>query len=79
MSEDQEKQQVPSCHGSHSGTGHNWHMVLMILCCLIPLGIVFLAPKIGIPLKFSWLASLICPIMMVGMIVLMLIPHKEKK
>lgn len=79
MSQDQEKQQVPSCHGSHSGKGHLWHMVLMILCCLIPLGIVFLAPKIGITLKYSWLASLICPFMMVGMMVMICLPRKEKQ
>lgn len=79
MNQDREKNTVPSCHGSHSGKSHYWHMLLMVLCCLIPLGIVFLAPKIGIPLKFSWLATLICPLMMIGMMVMMCIPHKEKE
>lgn len=79
MSQEEEKKLVVSCHQSHSGKGHFGYMVLMILCCLIPLGIVFLAPKIGIPSNLSWLASLICPLMMVGMVVMMFIPRKEKK
>ena len=75
----QEKQRVPSCHEDHYGKGHNWHMLLMVLCCLIPIGIVFIAPKIGIHSNLSWLASLICPLMMVGMMVMMCWPRKEKK
>jgi len=54
-------------------------MLLMVLCCLIPIGIVFIAPKIGIHSNLSWLASLICPLMMVGMMVMMCWPRKEKK
>jgi hypothetical protein len=79
MSQDQEKNTVASCHQSHSGQGHFWHMALMILCCLIPLGIVFIAPKFGVPLKFSWLVTLLCPVMMVWMMVMMCLPRKEKK
>ncbi|HEX3045651.1 MAG TPA: hypothetical protein VHY08_12910 [Bacillota bacterium] len=83
MNEDQEKNQVASCHEGHTEKGHHGHLIMMILCCAIPLGIVFLAPQIGIPLKFSWLASLICPLMMIGMMigmmVMMFIPKKEKK
>lgn len=79
MGQEREKQQVPSCHGNHSGKGHYWHMILMVLCCLIPFGVVFIAPRIGIPSNLSWLATLICPLMMVGMMVMMCWPGKEKK
>lgn len=41
MSQEQEKERVPTGHGSQSGKGHLWHLALMFLCCLIPLGILF--------------------------------------
>lgn len=78
MSQEQEKKTIASCHGSHSGKNLHWHMILMVLCCLLPLSIVFIAPKIGVSLKYSWLATLICPLMMVGMMVMMCMPRKEK-
>lgn len=80
MSQEQEKERVPTGHGSQSGKGHLWHLALMFLCCLIPLGILFFTiGAIAISSNWSWLASLICPLMMVGMMVMMCWGGKEKK
>lgn len=79
MNQDQEKNRVASCHEGHTGKRHWGHMLMMVLCCLIPLGIGFLTLKVGAAFKFGWLTSLICPVMMVGMMIMMCRPHNEKK
>ncbi|TCL59730.1 hypothetical protein EDC14_103823 [Hydrogenispora ethanolica] len=79
MSQDVDEKKIPPCHQGRSGKDHRGHMLLMVLCCLIPLGIAFFAPAIGVSLKWSWLASLICPLLMIGMMVMMCLPKKEKK
>lgn len=79
MNQNQEKNKVASCHEGPTGKRHLGHMLMMVLCCLIPLGIGFLTPKTGVGIKFSWLTSLICPVMMVIMMAMMCKPHNEKK
>ena len=79
MGQEPEEKEVPSCRQSHSGKGHTAHLLMMLLCCLVPLGLVLLVSKVGISSNLSWLISLICPWMMVGMMVIMCLPHKGKK
>ncbi|PRR83666.1 hypothetical protein [Clostridium luticellarii] len=78
-----------NCHGnnsnetnstSHSGIGH---MLMMILCCAIPLALVSILPFLGIAPRFKILlasiAPFICPIMMFLMIPMMLMHSKKNK
>jgi len=62
-----------NCHNKNGKKGHG---MLMLLCCLIPLMLVFMLPRLGVnigPLAriapFAML--LICPLMHIGMFVFM--------
>ncbi len=64
-----------NCHGSDSARKsgrhhHSWHMILMILCCAVPLALLLVLPllKIGNPF-LGGAVSLICPVMMIVMMV----------
>ncbi|MEK6954399.1 MAG: DUF2933 domain-containing protein [Candidatus Micrarchaeota archaeon] len=46
----------------------NNHMLLMVLCCLIPLVLIFGASYFGLNLRnYSWLILLLCPLFMMWM------------
>jgi Flp pilus assembly protein TadB len=49
--------------------GTNWHIWLMMLCCLIPLAALVAISVFGIPFNgvFSFAMILLCPLMMVFM------------
>jgi hypothetical protein len=77
---DQDHRNIPSqCHERQKGKGHGKHMILMFLCCLVPIIILLILPKTGILSKFSWLVPLLCPVLMIGMMIPMMINHKDKK
>jgi hypothetical protein len=48
--------------GQHSG---NKHMLIMLLCCLVPLAIVFAVTTLGVPLGniATFALVLMCPLM----------------
>lgn len=70
---------TPQCHEHQKGKGHGKHMILMILCCLVPIIILLIGPKTGIFTKFSWLVPLLCPVLMIGMMLPMMFKHKDKE
>lgn len=51
---------------------HKRHMLHMILCCGLPLLIIFVLPLLGYKGFLTTIAPLICPIMMLVMIPMMM-------
>ena len=46
----------------------NNHLLLMVLCCLIPLVLIFGATSFGLNLRnYSWVILLLCPLSMMWM------------
>lgn len=75
--------QGPNGH-ENGHKGHSRHMLLMILCCAIPVVLLLLLPFLGInnPLIRSILSFgmlLICPLMHIMMIPLLFRKDKGKK
>ncbi|MBV4416488.1 hypothetical protein [Clostridium tyrobutyricum] len=78
-----------NCHGNNSNEnnkgGHSGisHMLMMVLCCAIPLILVASLPFLGIAPKFKIMlasaAPFICPIMMFLMIPMIFIHSKKNK
>ncbi len=68
---------------SQSGmtSGHGRHMLIMALCCLIPLAGIFAVSAFGIPLTgvLRYAITLICPLGMVLMMVMMRGEHSHGK
>ncbi|WP_017752875.1 hypothetical protein [Clostridium tyrobutyricum] len=66
--------------GGHNGIGH---IIMMILCCAVPVILVASLPFFGIAPKFKIIiasvAPFICPIMMFLMIPLMFLHSKKNK
>ena len=61
----------------------NWfskhHMLLMILCCLIPIAAILVLRTIGVQSSFlTYAVVLICPLSMVIMMVTMASSHGKK-
>ncbi|MCC5467851.1 DUF2933 domain-containing protein [Pelosinus baikalensis] len=57
------KGQGPS-HVQHQGCGGGWkHMVMMMVCCLAPLGLVLLLKQNGYDGSANYLVLLMCPLM----------------
>jgi hypothetical protein len=77
-----------NCHGNHNnnenGQKHSplKHMLHMVICCGLPIAIIFLLPYIA---KFSpsvagvlgIIAPFLCPIMMIGMMVIMVRANRK--
>ncbi len=61
---------------NQSGTSHGFsrHMLIMVLCCLIPLAGIFAISAFGIPLTgvLRYALVLICPLGVVVMMVMMM-------
>ncbi len=59
---------------SSAAGGHGRHMLIMALCCLIPLAGIFAISAFGVPLTgvLRYALTLICPIGMALMIVMMM-------
>lgn len=78
-----------NCHENNSNEndkgGHNEisHIIMMILCCAVPVILVASLPFFGIVPKFkiiiASIAPFICPIMMFLMIPLMFLHSKKNK
>lgn len=48
----------------HQGCGGGWkHMVMMMVCCLAPLGLVLLLKQSGYEGSANYLVLLMCPLM----------------
>lgn len=79
-----------NCHGGnkdqqndHGHKSHFKHMLMMVLCCAVPIAIILLLPVAGIDnalLKklLSYSMLLICPLMHVMMIVPLFKKDKKK-
>ena len=77
-----------NCHGSnnmnnksgHSGIGH---MIMMVVCCAIPVVLLSSLPFLGLAPRFKIMlaaaAPFICPIMMILMIPMMFMHSKKSK
>lgn len=51
-------------HEQHQGCGSGWkHMVMMMVCCLAPLGLVLLLKQSGYEGSANYLVLLMCPLM----------------
>jgi hypothetical protein len=51
-------------HAQHQGCGGGWkHMVMMMVCCLAPLGLVLLLKQSGYEGLVNYLVLLMCPLM----------------
>ncbi|AIF53328.1 DUF2933 domain-containing protein [Pelosinus sp. UFO1] len=51
-------------HAQHQGCGGGWkHMVMMMVCCLAPLGLVLLLKQSGYEGSANYLVLLMCPLM----------------
>ena len=76
-----------NCHGSHdennennenNNKGHKGHMLMMLVCCGAPLLLFLVLPLLrggyasGTGGFLPLLISLICPIMMIGMMFMMM-------
>ncbi len=80
-----------NCHGNHNennGEGHKHgfmkHSFMMILCCAAPIIVLLVLSLLKVTNSTSrgiltTLSSLICPIMMIGMIPMMLGSKKDKQ
>ena len=72
-----------NCHNNNDDNGNNKKGFLkfgamMGLCCILPIILVALLPLLGFKaLALSGLTSLICPIMMIGMMFMMGRGHKK--
>lgn len=81
-----------NCHGNNDNNGKGLnghkgpmsHMLMMFLCCAAPILLLLLLPllrKIGIGSGansiLSNLAVLICPIMMIGMMIMMMMKGQK--
>ena len=60
---DEMTDQSQTCH-KHSGIGH---MLMMAVCCLVPLAAVFTLNKLGYGGAASYLMLLLCPLMHIFM------------
>lgn len=63
---------------------HLSHMLMMVLCCGLPLVLIALVPTIAslnpaFGATVSKFAPLLCPILMIPMVVMMFRGHKDKK
>ncbi len=78
-----------NCHGGNrqgdqgDHKGHGKHMLLMVLCCALPIALLLLLPvfKVNIPaLKniLPFAALLLCPLMHLAMIPMLLRKDKNK-
>lgn len=78
-----------NCHGNNNKKGikdkHNGmnHMVMMVLCCALPILIVVMLPFLGfapgLKLMIVSITPFICPVMMIFMIPMMFMHSKEDK
>jgi len=51
-------------HAQQQGCGGDWkHMVIMMICCLAPLGLVLLLKQSGYEGSANYLVLLMCPLM----------------
>lgn len=70
-----------NCHNNNDGNnkkGFLKHGLMMGLCCLLPTILLALLPLLGSKaLALSSLSSLLCPIMMIGMMFMMIRSHKK--
>ena len=70
-----------NCHNNNNENnkkGFLKHGLMMGLCCLLPVILVALLPILGFKaLALSSLSSLLCPIMMIGMMFMMGRSHKK--
>ncbi|MBI5034811.1 MAG: DUF2933 domain-containing protein [Chloroflexi bacterium] len=64
---------------NHSQGAQAWakHMLLMLICCLVPIGLVAAVSVFGLslgPLQglLPYVAALMCPVMMIGMMWMMM-------
>jgi len=65
----------------HSQGGMGKHMLLMIICCAVPILLVTAVSLFGLSLgPLQWLvpyvAALMCPLMMIGMMWMMMRDHR---
>lgn len=78
------------CHGNNNGNqkngqhGHGKHMLLMILCCAIPLVLLVLLPNLPIDNRaikggLSYAMLLICPLAHILMIIPMFFQKRKDK
>ena len=85
-----------NCHGSnttggdgqengHSRKGHMSHMLMMVLCCAVPIVILLLLPVIGriggagISKALSGIVPFLCPLMMIIMMAPMIFKGRKEK
>jgi hypothetical protein len=71
-----------NCHGNKDNNGHKGHishMLMMLLCCGAPVLLLLLLPLLrglglssGASSRLTGLSSLICPVMMLGMMFMMM-------
>lgn len=57
----------------HKGKhGHHRHGLMMLIGCLVPVALILLLPALGVnTAKYSSLAFLLCPLLHIGMMVMM--------
>lgn len=61
---DKEKE---GCHGGKSGHSGAKHVLMMLLCCLVPLGLAFALKAMGYGTIAGYLVFLLCPLMHIFM------------
>lgn len=61
--QEQKNQANGAGHCPHSGHGGIKHLLLMLVCCLAPLGLVLLLKQSGYDGAASYLILLLCPLM----------------
>jgi hypothetical protein len=78
-----------NCHGNNENKGNKSkyngmnHMLMMVICCALPILIVLMLPFLGfaprLKLMLASISPFICPIMMIFMIPMMFNHSKEDK
>lgn len=71
-----EEEKKASCHG-HGGSGMK-HMLMMLICCLVPVGLSFLFSALGYSTIAGYMMLLLCPLMHIMMMRMMNKKDKTK-
>lgn len=57
-----EQKNMPSCHKTSGGNGKK-HMLMMLACCLIPIGLAAILNSLGYSVFAGYMMLMLCPLL----------------